>query len=88
MAKRAMTSVESTLAEREQTHGSFDRYAEVVQELKDATKRPGLHVVQREALDMICSKVARIVVGNADEADHWHDIAGYAMLVEKWLHDK
>jgi hypothetical protein len=39
--------------------------------------------MQREALDMILHKIARIVNGNPNETDHWHDIAGYATLVEQ-----
>ena len=40
---------------------------------------------QKEALDMICSKIARICVGNNNEIDHWRDIAGYALLVVREL---
>jgi hypothetical protein len=36
---------------------------------------------QIEALDMIASKIARIVNGNPDHVDSWVDIAGYAQLV-------
>lgn len=35
---------------------------------------------QREALDLILTKIARIVAGDPDHADHWRDIAGYALL--------
>lgn len=34
-----------------------------------------------EALEMIATKEARILAGNAREKEHWRDIAGYAMLV-------
>ncbi len=36
---------------------------------------------QQEALEMICHKIARIVNGDANYADSWIDIAGYAKLV-------
>jgi len=36
--------------------------------------------VQREALDQIAAKIARILCGDANYADHWHDIASYAQL--------
>lgn len=36
---------------------------------------------QQEALDMICHKIGRIINGDPDYADSWHDIAGYAQLV-------
>ena len=33
-----------------------------------------------EALEMIAHKIARILSGDADYADNWVDIAGYAQL--------
>jgi len=35
---------------------------------------------QGEAIHMICVKLARIVCGDPNHADHWDDIAGYARL--------
>jgi hypothetical protein len=40
---------------------------------------------QKEALDMIQHKVARILNGNANHQDHWVDIAGYAELEHQIL---
>jgi hypothetical protein len=40
-------------------------------------------LVQRESLDMIATKIARIVCGDPDELDSWVDIGGYAELVIK-----
>lgn len=40
---------------------------------------------QMEALEMIQHKIGRILSGNPNEPDHWHDIAGYATLVENIL---
>ena len=37
------------------------------------------------ALDMICNKMARIVNGDPSYIDNWHDISGYATLVEQEL---
>ena len=34
---------------------------------------------------MILHKIGRIINGDADYADSWHDIAGYASLVDKRL---
>jgi hypothetical protein len=39
---------------------------------------------QAEALDMIASKLSRIMC-NPNHKDSWHDIAGYATLVEETL---
>ena len=44
-----------------------------------------LTTYQRESLIVIAQKIARILNGNPNEPDHWHDIAGYATLVEKEL---
>lgn len=43
---------------------------------------------QHEALEMIAHKIGRILNGNADYADSWHDIAGYATLVENQINNK
>jgi hypothetical protein len=44
-----------------------------------------LNPSQREALDMIQHKIGRILAGNPNHHDHWHDIAGYATLVANEL---
>jgi hypothetical protein len=44
-----------------------------------------LNYDQREALDMICSKMARIMNGDPNYVDSWEDIAGYATLVANRL---
>lgn len=41
--------------------------------------------VQRQALTVIADKIARILSGDPDYADNWHDIQGYAKLVEDRL---
>jgi len=40
---------------------------------------------QREALEMIAHKIARIINGDPNYADSWVDIAGYAKLVSDRL---
>lgn len=77
------------LDEREKTHGDYYRVAMMAQELKDAMRRgknwKTLDDTQRETLEMIASKIGRILSGNPHEVDHWRDIAGYAALIERWL---
>jgi len=70
------------LQEREKTHGDFGTMAEASQEIKYTIYLYGkkLSAQQREALDLIATKIARILTGNPDEPDHWDDIAGYARL--------
>jgi hypothetical protein len=74
------------LAEREKTHGQFMITATVSQDLKRTLRHASakwetLSNEQKEALDGICVKLARIVCGDPDETDHWIDIMGYAKLV-------
>lgn len=89
------TNITETLQERGQRYGKFKGHAEITQALKrlimlhTPTSRvlpgggtgPFLAADQQEALDMICHKIGRIINGDPDYADSWHDIAGYAQLV-------
>jgi hypothetical protein len=78
-------TIEKTLKQRQKTHGDFETHAVISQQLKNMMRIYGnfgdLDCDQREALEMICHKIARILNGNPDTHDHWHDIAGYATLV-------
>lgn len=75
------------LEERQETHGDFAWVAEISQELKDYFRQKAswydLTYVQREALDNMAQKTARIFAGDPNFADHWVDIQGYAKLAEK-----
>ncbi len=73
------------LNERAKTHGDFDQVALTARAIKALFSRANLSPTQREALDMIASKLGRIANGNANEPDHWRDIAGYAELVVRHL---
>lgn len=44
-----------------------------------------LSPVQRQALTVIADKIARILSGDPNYDDNWHDIQGYAKLVEDRL---
>lgn len=82
-----MSNVKATLRQRGKTHGDFPNTAKSEQELRDWLRSQlnwdSLTYSERCALDMIVHKIARIMNGNPHFADHWHDIAGYAVLVEK-----
>ena len=84
-----MADIETTLNQRQQTHGYFPNVAMTSQSIKAAMSAYDgwdvLNETQREALTVIAQKIARILNGNPNEPDHWHDIAGYATLVEKEL---
>lgn len=81
------TNVDATLAERGSRYGKFINHADATQQLKDVVrghmgeKWYRLLPDQKEALEMICHKIGRIVNGDPDYHDSWHDIAGYAKLV-------
>jgi hypothetical protein len=81
-------ATEDILAERQKTHGDFATHAHIAQALKDAAFIRGkdtLSFTQREALEMILHKIARIVNGDPNHKDHWDDIAGYATLAAREL---
>lgn len=80
-----MSDIEETLAERGSRYGSFTEHARITQSLKDAmTVSPNwtrLAPDQKEALEMVAHKIGRILNGDPDYHDSWHDIVGYAKLV-------
>jgi len=84
-------NINDTLAERGSRYGNFKAHAEITQDLKGiilshlAQRQKEIANDQMEALDMICHKIGRIVNGDPDYADSWHDIAGYAQLVANRL---
>jgi hypothetical protein len=81
--------VQGTIAIREQSHGDFEVNTALMQQLKLQCRATyswsQLPPYQREAIEMICHKLGRILCGNSNFTDHWHDIAGYATLVENIL---
>lgn len=81
--------VDETLAERGRNYGDFVRTFDVIQQIKDALKDGAgwadMPPERREALEMIAVKMGRLVSGDSGHVDSWHDIAGYARLVEQDL---
>ena len=75
--------VEGILAERGQVHGDFLQQGMAAQSLKAAMRHTPnwvrLSGPQKEALEMIQHKIARILCGDPNHADHWDDSAGYAL---------
>ena len=82
--------VKDTLAERETMHGDYREVSTVAQSIKYALdcRQAKLSPAQRESLDMIATKMARIVCGDPNIIDHWLDIEGYARLVRNGLEEK
>jgi len=90
----AITDIDDVLKERGNRYGQFQDHAALSQKLKavmmmhDADKYDKMAPDQREALEMIAHKQARILNGDPDYADSWRDIAGYATLVANRLEGK
>lgn len=85
MIERAPQSTEEILTERGARYGKFKDHAALCQKLKHTMILTDgwqlLEPDQREALEMVAHKVARILNGDPNYADSWADIAGYAKLV-------
>ena len=79
--------IEEILDSREETYGEYPMNAIIAQGLKEhvrmGTNWYKLKSAHKEALDMICSKMARVVNGDANHTDNFIDIQGYAELAEK-----
>ncbi len=82
-------STDQTIADRHGKYGLFFANASATQLLKFALHKGlnwnRLEADQKEALEMIACKIGRILTGDAALIDSWHDIAGYAQLVESRL---
>jgi hypothetical protein len=83
-------SIEETLAQREEQHGSFFTHCILENELRCMMEANGqdLDSVQMVGLGMIMHKIARILNNGHNHIDSWHDIAGYATLVEKYMRNE
>lgn len=82
-------SIESTLAERGERYGSFEHHAQIAQDLQDVMRKAEgwtkLKADQKQALQVIADKIARMLNGDPNYRDNWHDIVGYAKLVDDRL---
>ena len=86
-----MNDVKDTLQQRHKTYGEYAVQARIAQQLKGVIHdTPNWHMMtyaQRESLDMIAAKISRILNGDPDHIDSWHDIGGYARLVEDQIRE-
>jgi hypothetical protein len=77
--------IDEILDERGKRYGKFKDHADISQLIKGLLQsRPGWNRLkhdQKESLEMIAHKIARILNGDPDYADSWVDIAVYAQLV-------
>ena len=88
LSEQAQT-ISATLTERGSRYGTFVGHAAITQEIKDVLHRSQnwqkLAADQKEALEMVAHKMGRILNGDPNYADSWHDIAGYSALVDDRL---
>ena len=84
-----MKTTSEVLKERGANYGLFKHNAMCSQGMKSIARMGSnysdLSSSQRESIDMILHKIARIVNGDPSYVDSWTDIAGYARLVEEEL---
>lgn len=80
-----MATLTETLAERGELYGDFSGHAKLSQSIKGVIEGgrsyPKLNSSQREALEMIAHKIARIINGDPNYVDSWVDICGYSQLI-------
>lgn len=80
----ANKSTEQLLHDRGQTYGDFNELSSLVQFFKEVYRKQRgwalMSYAQREAMDMLAVKTARILVGDPTYKDSWYDIGGYSQL--------
>lgn len=78
-------NIDLTLQERGKRYGEFHEHARISQAIKramrDSPNWDALSDDKKEALEMDAHKTARILNGDAEYHDSWHDKTGYIKLV-------
>lgn len=84
-----MNAIDETLKERGVRYGAFIEHARVTQNIKramhDSKNWQLLDDDKRESLEMLAHKIGRILNGDPNYHDSWHDIIGYTKLVADTL---
>lgn len=79
--------IDNTLNERGKRYGDFKTQASITRGIKQAMASTDawfeLSPEHKEALDSIALKIGRIINGDPNYSDNWHDIQGYARLGER-----
>lgn len=87
-----MSDIDITLTQRGKIYGEFKDHAEISQTLKNVVRSTEgwqrLNSSQKESIEMVLHKIARILNGDPSYSDSWHDIAGYSKLVEDEINNK
>lgn len=91
MLEKQKSNIDETLKERGSRYGTFYEHGRITQAIKRALQSgkswPSMSDDKREAVEMIAHKLGRIVGGDPNYKDSWHDIIGYTKLVEDTLSD-
>lgn len=86
-----MSSIKKTMEARKKLHGDFHEHSIVSQNIKLTMRASDgweeLSMSQRESLEMIAHKIARILCGDPNHSDSWHDIAGYSLRIDEYLNE-
>lgn len=81
-----MNTPDDTIKDREPRYGSFTERAHMLRQFKHIAENTPSYVnmtaAQQEGLLSIFGKISRLLNGDGGDKDSWHDIAGYALLVE------
>lgn len=79
-------NIDATLEARGDLYGDFGKNSAVMMQIVESMMAgDNWHSVpqtHRAALIYIAGKISRIVCGDPNAIDNWHDIGGYAKLVE------
>ena len=79
-----MKTAEEIMKERGSVYGPFDEVSEVSQGIErliiGGSKRTKFTAVQREAIKMVSSKLARLACGDPNHLDSWLDASNYLKL--------
>lgn len=80
-----VSEIKDTLVQRGSRYGSFAEQGKIEQNIKrvfrDTPNWETLPDDSKSSLEMIAVKVSRILKGDSEYHDSWHDIEGYAKLV-------
>ena len=78
-------SIDKILTERGKRYGDFEGHSYICQSLKltmtDSPSWDKCSNSQKQALEVIADKIARILNGDPKYKDNWVDIIGYSQLV-------
>lgn len=82
-------SIDTTLEQRGKRYGDFLGHSKITQGIKRAMQESDNWVLlsddKKEALEMIAHKIGRILNGDPEYHDSWHDIIGYTKLIADTL---